>query len=33
MLDSARVIPAAPLKAGFEFRYPEIGEALRDLVA
>ena len=32
MLDSARVVPAAALKAGFAFRYPELGGALRDLL-
>jgi len=32
MMDSARVIPEAALKAGFRFRYPEIGAALRELV-
>lgn len=31
MLDSARVIPEAALRAGFLFRYPEIGAALRDI--
>ena len=31
MLDSARVIPDAALKAGYQFRYPELGPALRDL--
>jgi uncharacterized protein (TIGR01777 family) len=33
MLDSARVIPDAALKAGFRFQYPELGPALRDLLA
>jgi hypothetical protein len=32
MLDSARVIPDAALKAGFRFQYPELGPALRDLL-
>ena len=32
MLDSARVIPAAATAAGFRFRFPELGPALRDLV-
>jgi uncharacterized protein (TIGR01777 family) len=32
MLDSARVVPDAPLKAGYAFRYPELGGALRDLI-
>jgi hypothetical protein len=32
MLDSARVLPAAALEAGFTFRYPEVGAALRDLL-
>ena len=31
MLDSARVIPDAALKAGYQFRYPHLGPALRDL--
>ena len=31
MLDSARVFPAAASKAGFQFQYPEIGPALRNL--
>jgi hypothetical protein len=29
MLDSARVIPEAALRTGFQFRYPEAGGALR----
>ena len=32
MLDSARVIPAHALQAGYEFRYPELGQALRNLL-
>jgi len=32
MLDSARVIPASPLEAGFGFGYPELRAALRNLV-
>ncbi len=32
MLDSARVLPEAAVKAGFQFQYPEIGPALRNLV-
>ncbi len=32
MLDSARVIPDAALRAGFRFQYPELGPALRDLL-
>jgi uncharacterized protein len=32
MLDSARVIPDAPLKAGYRFHYPELGPALRNLL-
>jgi hypothetical protein len=32
MLDSARVIPAAALKANFPFRFPDLGQALRDLL-
>ena len=32
MLDSARVVPDAALKANYAFRYPELGAALRDLV-
>jgi len=33
MLDSSRVVPEAALQAGFRFRYPEIGPALKNLVA
>jgi NAD dependent epimerase/dehydratase family enzyme len=33
MLDSARVVPEAALKAGFKFRYPDLGPALRNLLA
>lgn len=33
MLDSARVIPEAALRAGFQFRYPELKEALQNLLA
>ena len=33
MLDSARVIPDAALKANFPFRYPDLGPALRDLLS
>lgn len=33
MLDSARVIPEAALKANFAFRYPDLGRALHDLLA
>ncbi len=32
MLDSARVIPDAALKANYPFRYPELGPALRNLL-
>jgi hypothetical protein len=32
MLDSARVIPEAALKAGFRFSYPDLGPALASLV-
>jgi NAD dependent epimerase/dehydratase family enzyme len=32
MLDSARVIPDAALRAGFKFQYPELRRALRDLL-
>jgi uncharacterized protein len=32
MLDSARVIPEAALKAGFAFRYPKLGAALHNLL-
>jgi hypothetical protein len=32
MLDSARVVPAAAVKAGFRFQYPEVGGALRNLL-
>lgn len=31
MLDSARVMPEEPQKAGFRFRFPELGSALADL--
>ena len=31
MLDSARVVPDGPVKAGFRFRFPELGPALVDL--
>jgi len=30
---SQRCVPAAPLAAGFQFRYPELGEALRAVVS
>lgn len=33
MLDSARVIPEAALKAGFSFRYPQLAPALHDLLS
>ncbi len=32
MLDSARVVPSAAIKAAFRFRWPELDAALRDLV-
>ena len=32
MLDSARVVPAAAVKASFRFQYPEVGGALRNLL-
>jgi NAD dependent epimerase/dehydratase family enzyme len=32
MVDSARVIPENLSKAGFQFRHPELGEALRDIL-
>ncbi len=32
MLDSARVVPDALFKAGYLFRYPELGPALRNLL-
>ncbi len=32
MLDSARVIPDAALKAGYRFHYPELGPALRNVL-
>ena len=32
MLDSARVIPEAALRAGFQFRYPELKGALQNLL-
>jgi uncharacterized protein len=33
LLASQRVIPAVALRSGFEFRYPEIGAALRDCLS
>jgi NAD dependent epimerase/dehydratase family enzyme len=30
--DSQRVVPEAALRAGFQFRFPEIGPALRDVL-
>ena len=33
LFDSQRCVPAAPLAAGFEFRYPELGAALRAVVS
>ena len=33
LLASTRVVPEQLLNAGFEFRYPEIGEALRSALA
>ena len=32
LLDSQRVIPRAALDAGFEFRHPELGAALQDIL-
>ena len=32
MLDSARVVPDGALKAGYNFAYPDIDEALASLV-
>jgi uncharacterized protein (TIGR01777 family) len=32
MLDSARVLPEAALKGTFQFRYPQLGPALQDLL-
>lgn len=32
MLDSTRVIPAAAIAAGYQFRYPTLGTALRNLL-
>jgi len=32
MLDSARVVPEAALQAGYNFRYPELGPTLADLL-
>lgn len=32
LLDSQRVIPRAALDAGFEFRHPELGPALQDIL-
>jgi len=32
MLDSARVVPAAAMKAGFRFRYPDVSAALTNLL-
>jgi NAD dependent epimerase/dehydratase family enzyme len=33
MLDSSRVVPEAPLKAGFRFRHAELSPALRDIIS
>jgi uncharacterized protein len=33
MLDSSRVIPEAALKAGFQFRFPDLAAALRDIIS
>ena len=33
MLDSARVVPHAPLEAGYRFRFPELGPGLENLLA
>jgi hypothetical protein len=33
MLDSARVVPEAALRAGFHFRYPDLEPALSDLLS
>ena len=33
LFDSQRCVPAAPLAAGFAFRYPELGAALRAVVS
>jgi uncharacterized protein (TIGR01777 family) len=33
MLDSARVVPEAALKANYPFRYPQLAPALRNLLA
>lgn len=33
MLDSARVVPEAALNAGYRFRYPELGPALKNLLS
>jgi NAD dependent epimerase/dehydratase family enzyme len=32
LLDSQRAIPRAALDAGFEFRHPELGPALQDVL-
>jgi NAD dependent epimerase/dehydratase family enzyme len=32
LLASQRVLPAAPEAAGFKFRFPELGGALKDLL-
>jgi NAD dependent epimerase/dehydratase family enzyme len=32
IVDSARAIPDAAYKAGYTFRYPELGPALRNLL-
>jgi uncharacterized protein (TIGR01777 family) len=33
MLDSARVVPEAALRAGFRFRYPDLAQALKQTMA
>jgi NAD dependent epimerase/dehydratase family enzyme len=33
LFDSLRVIPEATQKTGFQFKHPDLGQALRELLA